>query len=204
MEQKKKNKSFDIVFGIFVVMVVVISVIYARTRVQPEVTIDGKTLKVGMKVQDLVDAGFSVGTSFTGFGGADLDAQSKVPGESYSTKRYYVFLDGEYTNVDFMVYNSKVDSCDFKESRIYSFSFGIYKFSEVDVLVNGIDLDGMKKEDAVLAFEEKGIKFDEKDKEEFFSGESSIIFGKSGDYSFMLESDYEKKGIESVEVKRKL
>ena len=71
-------------------------------------------------------------------------------------------------------------------------------------MVNGIDFCGMDKEAAVAAFEELGVKFDKDDKEEFLSGEIGILIGKSGDFFFTLEDDYEKKVIEKVEVELKV
>lgn len=158
-----------------------------------------------MTVQELTDAGFSVGISMTGSGGLDLDAQPQVPGEKYSSTSYYIFKDGKYTNVDFSVYNKSVNSCDFKDSRIYAFSFSSrFKFSDTEVLVNGIDVGGMEKEEALLAFEKLGVKFDADDKEEFLSGEFGFIIGKSGDYSFEPETDDAKEVIESIRAKQRV
>lgn len=205
MDKKKQNKLFNIVFGIAVVVVAVIAAVYLLNQVKPEVTIDGQTLRVGMTVQELTDAGFSVGISITGSGGLDLDSQPQVPGEKYSSTSYYIFKDGEYTNVDFSVYNKSVNSCDFKDSRIYAFSFSSrFNFSDTEVSVNGIDVGGMEKEEALLAFEKLGVKFDSDDKEEFLSGEYGFIIGKSGDYSFELETDDDNEVIESIRVKQRV
>ena len=205
MEQKKKNKSFNLIFGVIVVVVAIIAVINLKKQVKPEVSIDGQTLKVGMTVQDLVDAGFSVGISMSGSGGLNLDVQPQVPGEKYSSTPYYIFKDGEYTNVDFSVYNGNVNSCDFKDSKIYSFSFSSrFNFSNTEVLVNGIDIGGMEKEEAIAALEKLGVKFDKDDKEEFLSGEYGFIIGKAGDFSFELETDDANEVIESVRAKRRV
>ena len=205
MEQKKKNKSFNLIFGVIVVVVAIIAVINLKKQVKPEVSIDGQTLKVGMTVQDLVDAGFSVGISMSGSGGLNLDVQPQVPGEKYSSTPYYIFKDGEYTNVDFSVYNGNVNSCDFKDSKIYSFSFSSrFNFSNTEVLVNGIDIVGMEKEEAIAALEKLGVKFDKDDKEEFLSGEYGFIIGKAGDFSFELETDDANEVIESVRAKRRV
>ncbi len=205
MDKKKQNKLFNIVFGIAVVVVAVIAAVYLLNQVKPEVSIDGQTLRVGMTVQELTDAGFSVGISITGSGGLDLDSQPQVPGEKYSSTSYYIFKDGEYTNVDFSVYNKSVNSCDFKDSRIYAFSFSSrFNFSDTEVSVNGIDVGGMEKEEALLAFEKLGVKFDSDDKEEFLSGEYGFIIGKSGDYSFELETDDDNEVIESIRVKQRV
>lgn len=205
MEQKKKNKSFNIFFGVLVVVVVVIAAIHLKSQVKPEVSIDGHNLRVGMTVQDLVEAGFSVGISITGSGGLNLDVQPQVPGETYSSKSYYIFKNGEYTDVDFSVYNASVNSCDFKDSKIYSFSFNSrFKFNDTEVLVNGIDVGGMDKEEALSAFEKLGVKFDKDDKEEFLSGERGFIIGKSGEYSFELETDDANEIIESIRAKRRV
>ncbi len=205
MEQKKQNKLFNIIFGVFVVAVVVIAAIYLKNQVKPEVSINGQTLRVGMTVQDLVDAGFSVGISMTGSGGLNLDVQPQVPGEKYSSTSYYIFKDGEYTNVAFSVYNRSVNSCDFKDSKIYSFYFySGFNFADTEVLVNGISVGGMDKEEALQAFEKLGVKFDKEDKEEFLSGEFGFIIGKSGEYSFELETDDANEVIESIRVKLKV
>lgn len=205
MEQKKQKQLFSIFSSVLVVVVVIIAAIYLKKQVKPEVSIDGQTLKVGMTVQDLVDAGFSVGISITGSGGLNLDVQPQVPGEKYSSTSYYIFKDGEYTDVDFSVYNGSVNSCDFKDSKIYSFSFNSrFKFSDTEVLVNGIDVGGMEKEEALRAFEKLGVKFDKEDKERFLSGEFGFIIGKSGDFSFELETDDANEVIESIRAKRRV
>lgn len=205
MEKKKQNKLFSIIFSVVVVVVGVIAVINLINQVKPEVSVDGQTLRVGMTVQELTDAGFSVGISMTGSGGLNLDVQPQVPGEKYSSTPYYIFKDGKYTNVSFSVYNKNVNSCDFKDSRIYSFSFNSgYKFSDTEVLVNGINVGGMEKEEALLAFEKLGVKFDDDDKEEFLNGEYGFIIGKSGEYSFELETDDANKVIESIRAKKRV
>jgi len=210
-KQKKANKSFNIAFAIFVGIVIIIGVIYMLKLVKPEVTINGEKLKVGMKVQDLVDAGFSVGLTMNGGGGLNLDVQPKVPGESYSSKSYYIFAEdeygrAEYTGVSFSVYNRNTNACDFEDSKIYRFDYMLgSKFEERDVLINGIDFTGMDKEDAIHAFEEKGVKFDKDEKEEFLSGKIGILIGKSGDYYFKLQEDYYiNSQIGSVEVEIKV
>ena len=205
MEKKKQNKLFNIVFSVVIVLIAVIAAINLLNQVKPEVSIDGQTLSVGMTVQELTDAGFSVGISMRGSGGLDLDAQPQVPGEKYSSTFYYIFKDGEYINVDFSVYNKSVNSCDFKDSRIYAFSFSSrFNSSDTEVSINGIDVGGMEKEDALLAFEKLGVKFDNDDKEEFLSGEYGFIIGKSGDYSFELETDDDKEVIESIRAKQRV
>ncbi len=202
MEKKKQNKLFSIIFGVLVVAIAAFAVINMINQVKPEVTINGTTLRTGMTVQELTEAGFSVGLSMTGGGGLNLDVQPQVPGEKYSSTSYYIFKDGEYTNVDFSVYNRSVNSCDFKDSKIYAFSFSSrYSFSDTEVLVNGIDVGGMEKEEALLAFEKLGVKFDNDDKEEFLSGEYGFIIGKSGEYSYEFDTDDAKQVIASVRVK---
>ncbi len=204
-EKQKQNKLFNIVFSVVVVVAVAIAGIKMINQVKPEVSINGQTLKVGMTVQELTDAGFTVGVSMSGSGGLDLDSQPKVPGEKYSSTPYYIFKDGEYTNVDFSVYNKDVNSCDFKDSRIYAYSFSSrFNFANTEVLVNGIKVGGMEKEEALAAFEKLGVKFDSDDKEELLSGERGFIIGKSGEYSFELETDDAKKVIESIRIKRRV
>lgn len=205
MEKTKKNKLFNIIISIAVVAVVAIAVINRINQVKPEVTIDGQTLMVGMTVQELTDAGFTVGISMSGSGGLDLDVQPQVPGEKYSSTPYYIFKDGEFTGVDFSVYNKNVNSCDFKDSRIYYFSLNSHFIpSDAEVLINGIDVSGMEKEEALLAFEELGVKFDDDDKEEILNGDYGFIIGNSGDYSFELETDDANKVIESIRAKKRL
>ena len=203
-EQKKQNKSFNMILSVFIVAIVVIAAINLKNQVKPEVSINGQTLKLTMTVQDLVDTGFTVGISMKGTGGLDLDSQPQVPGEKYSSTSYYIFKDGEYTNVDFSVYNRSVNSCDFKDSRIYDFTFFNFSSSDTEVLINGIDIGGMEKEEALQAFEKLGVKFDKDDKEEFLSGERGFIIGKSGDYSFEIDTDDAKEVIESIRVKLRL
>lgn len=204
MDKKKQNKLFGIVFGVAVVVVAAIAVINMLNQVKPEVSINGQTLGVGMTVQELTDAGFTVGLSMSGSGGLDLDSYPQVPGEKYVSGSYYIFKDGKYTNVSFSVYNKSVNACDFKDSRIYYFEYrSRLKSAETEVLVNGIDVGGMKKEEAIAAFEKLGVTFDGDDKKEFLSGERGFIIGKSGDYSFEIETDDAKEVIENIRAKQR-
>lgn len=205
MEKKKQNKLFSIFLGVIIIVVAALAAIKLLNQVKPEVSVDGQTLVVGMTVQELTEAGFSVGIKMSGSGGLNLDAQPQVPGEKYSSTPYYIFKDGEYTNVSFSVYNRNVNSCDFKDSRIYSFSFSSrFNFSGTEVLVNGIDVGGMDKEEALNAFKKLGVKFDGDDTEEFLDGTSGFIIGKSGNYSFELETDDAKKTIASIRAKNRV
>ena len=202
MEQKKEDKKFRIGLALLMVVVVIVAVLYSRSVVKPEVTINGKNLRTSMTVQDLVGEGFLVSLSSSGKGNLNIATEEQVPGEKYTTTPYYILANGESTNVNFRVYNKDVNACAFKDSKIYSFTYHVgSKFGKAEVLINGIDFDGMTKEEAVAAFEELGVKFDADDKKEFLNGEIGIVIGKSGDFSFTLEADYEKKAIEFVEVK---
>lgn len=205
MEKLFQSKLFSIILSVVIIVVAAISAINLLTQVKPEVSIDGEVLRTGMTVEDLVDSGFSVGISMTGRGGLNLEVQPKVPATTRSSTTYYIFKDGEYTNVSFGIYNNGKESCEFKDSRIcyYSCRFR-FAFSDAEVLVNGIDVGGMDKEEVLAAFEELGVKFDSDDKEEFLSGEYGFIIGKSGEYSFELETDDDKKAIESIRVNRKV
>jgi len=202
MDKTKQNKIFSIILSVIIVVVAIIAAIKLLNQVRPEVSVDGQTLRTGMTVQELTDLGFTVGISISGAGGLDLDSQPQVPGESYSSKSYYIFKDGEYTNVDFSVYNKDVNSCDFKDSKIYAYSFSSrFNFSGTEVKVNGIEIGGMNKEDALNAFEDLGVKFDADDKDEFLNGDYGFIIGKSGSYSFEIEADDNNKVIESIRAK---
>ena len=205
MEEKKVDKKFSIGLGFLMVVVVVVAWLYSRSVVHPQVTINGKELHTGMTVGELVEEGLSISYSSSGKKALNIATEAKVPGEKYTTTPYYIMSKGEVTNVSFRVYNSDVNACSFRESKIYSFNYHAgNKFGEAEVLINGIDFGGMSKEEAVEAFEELGVKFDKDDKEEFLNGEKGILIGKSGDFYFTLESDYEKKVIEFVEVKLKV
>lgn len=205
MEEKKNNKLFSIIISIAIIVVAAISGISLLNQVKPEVTINGQTLRVGMTVQELVDSGFTLGLSITGNGGLNLSVQPQVPGEKYSSTPYYIYKDGEYMDVKFSVYNPNVNSCDFADSKIYSFSFNSrFKSPDVECLVNGINVAGMEKEKALQEFENLGVKFDADDKQKFLNGDNGFIIGKSGNYSFELETDDAKKVIESVTVKNRV
>ena len=205
MEKEKQNKLISIIFGVVILAVAAIAAINLTNKVHPEVSVNGQILRVGMTVQELIDAGFSVGISTTGKGNLNLDVQPQIPGEKYSSTPYYIFKDGEYTNANFRVYNKNVNSCDFKDSRIYSFSFtSRFNFNNTEVLVNGINVSEMKKEEAILAFEKLGVKFDKDDREKFLNGDSSFIIGKSGDYSFELKADDANEVIQDITAKKRV
>lgn len=74
--------------------------------------------------------------------------------------------------------------------------------SKATVLINGIDFAGLSKGEAIVALEELGVKFEAEDKEEFMNGESHIIFGKSGDYSYIIETDIHEDVVTNIEAKR--
>lgn len=107
--------------------------------------------------------------------------------------------------VDFSVCNTNVNSCDFKDSKIYTFHFNSrLNFSGIELLVNGINIDGMEKEDALSAFKKLGVKFDKEDKKKFLRGESRFIIGKSEDYSFELETYDANDAIESIRIRMRV
>lgn len=207
-KQKKSNKLSELLLLVLVIVVGVGYFFYMKGMVKPVVSINGTDLTVGMTVQELVDAGFTVGDSISGRGDMDLGAQSQIPGESYTSTFYYVYTKDqngydEYANVVFHVYNKSVNSADLKDCRIYAYRYDpSFEFSKASVLVNGIDFAGLSKEETIAALEEQGIKFKADDKEEFMSGESHIIFGKSGDYSYMIETDIHEDVVTNIEAKR--
>lgn len=209
-KQKKSDRSFDVFLVILIIGVAIGGYFYIKGLVKPIVNVNGKELRINMTVQELVDAGFAVDDSIAGRGDMNLDMQPDIPGESYSSKFYYLYVPDqygryEYANVVFQVFNKNVNSVDFKNSQIYSYQHDpSYKLSDVSVLINDIDFVDMNKEDAILAMEELGIKFDEDDKEEFMNGDIKIIFGKSGDFSYIIETDYDGEVITNIEVKRKV
>ena len=57
------------------------------------------------------------------------------------------------------------------------------------VTINGIDFSGMDKKEAVAAFEEKEMSFDEEKKEKFFNGESASLYVDSKDYFYILKEE---------------
>ncbi|MBE5881579.1 MAG: hypothetical protein E7289_04685 [Lachnospiraceae bacterium] len=206
--QKKSNKLFEVLMLILFIGLGVGYFFYMKGMVKPVVSINGTELTVNMTVQELVDAGFTVDDSMSGRGDMDLDAQPQIPGESYTSTFYYVYAKdqngyNEYANVVFHVFNKGVNSVDFKDSQIYAYRYDpSFEFSKASVLVNGIDFVGLSKEETVAALEELGVKFKAEDKEEFMNGESHIIFGKSGDYSYMIETDIHEDVVTNIESKR--
>ncbi len=208
-KQKKSNKFFDAFLVIFIAGAILGGYFYTQhVLVKPSVKINGTELKVNMTVQELVDAGFAIDDSIAGNGDMDLDAQPDIPGESYTSAFYYVYAKDQngyyaYTNIVFHVFNKDVNSVEFKNSQIYAYRYDPhYDTGKFSVLINGIEFAGKSKEEALLAFEELGVKFDSADKEEFLSGASHIIFGKSGDFSYIIETDYNEDIVTNIEVKR--
>lgn len=214
MEKKQKQKKSNRLFNVFLVILIICAVIggyfYINGLVKPNVSVNGKTLTVNMTVQELVDAGFAVDDSLTGNGDMNLDNQPEIPGESYSSSFYYLYAPDqnghyEYANVIFQVFNKSVNSVDFRNSQIYSYRYDpSFKLSDVSVLINDIDFANVNKEDAILAMEELGIKFDKDKKEEFMNGESIIIIGKSGEYSYIIETDMDGQVVNNIQVSRKV
>lgn len=203
MEQKKKWKLFKAFMPILMVGLVVIVTIYMKRQVRPEVSINGQKIWVGMTVQELVDEGFLVG--LTAYEGdiVNLDAQPQVPGETHNPKHYHVYKDEEFMLVDFSVSNTDVNSCEFADSKIYTIHFnpGLDFSSDIELLVNGINVGGMEKEEALNAFERLGVKFDREEKEEYLSGKNGFVVGRSGEYSFEFETYDDHKGIDSIRVR---
>ena len=210
-KQKKSNKLFDVF--LFILIAGVIAGVYLYSQfilVKPSVKIDGTELKVNMTVQELVDAGFAIDDSIAGNGDMDLDAQPDIPGESYTSTFYYVYAKDangyyKYTNIVFHVFNKDVNSVEFKNSQIYGYRYDPhYDNGEFSVLINDISFAGKSKEEAIAAFEELGVKYDSADKDEFLNGDRNIIFGKSGDFSYVIETDYNEDIVTNIEVKRKV
>ena len=207
-EQKKQKKSNKLSNFLFVLLLIGLGVgyfFYMKGMVKPVVSINGTEVTVDMTVQELVSKGFSVGDSISGKGDMNLSAQPQIPGESYTSTFYYVYKNGEYTNVVFHVYNAGVNSVNLPDSKIYEFRYNPSdKSAKTSVLINGIDFSGLDKAESVAALEELGIKFKASDKDEFISGDKNIIFGDSGNYSYMLETDTEGNTVRNIEVKRKV
>ena len=206
-KQKKSNKLSGLLMIVLVVGACVCYFFYMKGMVKPVVAIGGTEVTVDMTVQELINAGFSVGDSISGSGDMNLATQPQIPGESYTSTFYYVYAKdsngrNEYANVVYHVYNKNVNSVDFKDSQIYAYRYDpSFTFSKASVLVNGIDFVGLGAEDAITKLEELGIKFDKKDKEELLSGERHIIFGDSGDYSYVIETDISDGHVTNVEAK---
>lgn len=209
MKQKKSNKLFDVFLVVLIAAVIVGVYVYSQyILVKPSVKINETELKVNMTVQELVDLGFAVDDSIAGNGDMDLDAQPDIPGESYTSTFYYVYAKDsngyyKYTNIVFHVFNKDVNSTEFRNSQIYGYRYDPhYDTGEFSVLINDVAFAGKSKEEALAAFEELGIKFDSADKDEFMKGERNIIFGKSGDFSYIIEADYSTDVVTNIEVKR--
>lgn len=209
MKQKKSNKLFDVFLVVLIVAVIVGVYVYSQyILVKPSVKINDTELKVNMTVQELVDLGFAIDDSIAGNGDMDLDAQPDIPGESYTSTFYYVYAKDsngyyKYTNIVFHVFNKDVNSTEFRNSQIYGYRYDPhYDTGEFSVLINDIAFAGKSKEEALAAFEELGIKFESADKDEFMKGERNIIFGKSGDFSYIIEADYSTDIVTNIEVKR--
>lgn len=210
MEKKQKQKKSNLLFDVFLVILIVGAFFYIKGVVKPTVSINGTKLTVNMTVQELIDAGFAVDDSLAGRGDMNIEKQPKIPGESYSSAFYYLYVPNqhgyyEYANVVFQVFNKSVNSVEFKDSQVYAYRYDPgFKLSDASVLINDIDFAGVSKEDAILAMEELGVKFDKGEKEEFMNGDRHIIFGKSGDFSYIIETDYDGRSVTNIEVKRKV
>ena len=209
-EKKQKSKSSNLLFIVFILILIVGAFFYLKGIVKPKVNVNGTTLTINMTVQELVDAGFAIDDSLRGSGDMDINMQPDMPGESYTSTFYYLYAPNEhgyydYANVIFSVFNKGVNSVEFKDCQIYSYRYDPnFQLSDVPVLINDIDFAGVSKEEAIAAIEELGIKFDKDDKEEFMNDERHIIFGHSGDFSYIIETDYTTGDVTNIEVKRDL
>ena len=200
-KQKKSNKLSSFIFVLLLIGLAVGYFFYMKGMVKPVVSINGTEVTVDMTVQELVGKGFSVGDIESG--DMNLSAQPQIPGESYTSTFYYIYKNGESTDVIFHVYNAGVNSVDLPDSKIYEFRYYPRdKSGKASVLINGIDFSGLGKAESVAALEELGIKFKASDKEEFMNGDKNIIFGDSGDYSYVLETDTQGDSLTCIEVKR--
>ena len=56
-EKKQKSKSSNLLFIVFILILIVGAFFYLRGIVKPKVTVNGTDLKINMTVQELVDAG---------------------------------------------------------------------------------------------------------------------------------------------------
>lgn len=206
-EQKKGDKSFRFGMPLLILAIIVGAFLYTRTLVDPDISVDGKKIDIHMTVQELLDAGFAIDDSIVGNGDLDVTKEPDIPGESYTSEFYYLYTKDqngyyEYANIVFHVFNKDVNSVEFKNSKVYAYRFDpSCQLSKASVLINDINFVGMSKEEAIAAFEDLGVKFDKNKKQEFINGDRAFLSGKSGSYSFIIETDVDKVTVTNIEIK---
>lgn len=172
----------------------------------PEIVIDGKEFSTGDTVQDLLDAGFLIGNIEKD--AYDVEKLEDIKGKTYSAEFYCIGKEGkkgafEYTGVIVSLYNDSAVGCPFSQGKIYDFRYSTDPEDKTcDVTINGIDFSGMNKEEAVAAFEETGMPFEEDEKEDFFSGERGSLYADTKNYFYILD-DYDGE-LDTIEVKKNL
>lgn len=207
---KNKERLQKIVIGVIVVVAVIGYGVYMRMTgaTAPKVVIDGKEFSTDDKVQDLLDAGFLISKDY-GKTACDTEKLADIEGKTYTSEWYYVGIKGEqdnyeYTGIKFSVYNTSVNSTSFNNSAIYEYIYEVdLEEKPCTVTVNGIDFSGMSKEEAVAAFEENKLSFDEDDKEEFLQSEDGVsLYGKPKNYFYILVQEEGK--LSEVDVKKNI
>lgn len=159
----------------------------------PEIVIDGKEFSTGDTIQDLLDAGFVIGNADREV--YDVEQLEEIKGKTYSAEFFYVGKEGkkgefEDTGIIVSLYNDSAVGCSFSQGKIYSFRYYLNSEDKSGkVTINGIDFSGMDKKEAVAAFEEKEMSFDEEKKEKFFNGESASLYVDSKDYFYILKEE---------------
>jgi hypothetical protein len=133
------------------------------------VTIDGVDFALDCKVQDILDAGFRV----VRYDGGMKDDLPSVGAREMISKFYSIVRqDGTETNLSINIYNKLNTEAEAADCYVYEFVYdaGVLAkdYPHADVTFDGIDMYYTDCASVVSALEEKGFKFKDEDKTEFF------------------------------------
>ncbi|MBP5180372.1 MAG: hypothetical protein J6127_03680 [Clostridiales bacterium] len=195
------------VYSAAIILAMIVSMIFAGCAgMDPEmkISIDGKEFMLDCKVQDFIDAGFSI---------SSINHQSEILSESdypvidsmiMDQTNYYLISEGGIPcDVAFNVYNDGSSNLDLSECKVYQFKYDAGTYAEYansniekpEVLFNGVDCRFTDCAETANALNETGFRFSSDDIDAFSADDmyGTSVIGPSGlmGHNVSLFHDYD-------------
>lgn len=194
-------------------LIVVVFILYRKTTGldvdTPVVTVDGQEFKMGAKVEEYFDKGYSLmdedGYVYTK---SDFEDE-KVDSKTYYDDEFSVIKVDEtakmhenkytYTGLSVSLANFEYTDESLVDCAVYKFVLDTDdtdgKLLDVKLELDGIPVNGISKEDFVKKIEKTDVSFEEEDKKAFLKGSKTSLTSRCENYEYELDSYSDTDGI---------